>query len=225
MARTSCVEFFQSHRAARRSMVMLPRALSTLQNCDVEGGSIEYRPAVKIVDRPLLGLFVVEDTYRVVVVDAPAATGVPVLGDRQDNARAAVNQRVLQVGGVPEGVVGAGAVDEALGRYRDDYLESCSGGHDGPVLIEDRPLLFICAFVPDAYSMAVGASASGRGASAGTGASPIRGWRDDDDGVGVAVDEGVADVSVVTAAVRVRGGVGEGDLAIRFAGVPDGAGL
>jgi hypothetical protein len=116
-------------------------------------------------------------------------------------------------------------VDEALGRHRDDYLESCSGGHDGPVLIEDRPLLFICAFVPDAYIMAVGASASGRGASAGTGASPIRGWRDDDDGVGVAVDEGVADVSVVTAAVRVRGGVGECDLAIRFAGVLDGAGL
>ena len=75
---------------------MLPRACGALRNCDVEGGSIGHWRAVKIVDRPLLGFLVVEDAHRVVVVDAPAATGVPVLGDRHDGAWAAVGQRVLQ---------------------------------------------------------------------------------------------------------------------------------
>jgi hypothetical protein len=137
----------------------------------------------------------------VVVVDTSATpTRVPVLGDREDSARMAVGQRVVQVGGVPHGVVGLGAVDEPLGRRRDLNLEGRPGGYRRPVLVEDRPFLFFRALVPDAYVVSVGS---------GTSAPLIGGQRDEDDGVRVAVNARVAEVCVVAAAVPVRGAVDE----------------
>ncbi len=136
-----------------------------------------------------------------IVVDARAAPGVPVLGDRKDGIRPTVAERFVQVGGVTHGVGGRGAVDETFGRRREDDLEDRPGGHRSPVLVEDRPPLRH-GLVPYADVVVVSA----------LGAFPARGWLDEDDGVGVAVDGWVAEIGVVAAAVLPGGGEYEGSL-------------
>src|SRR5829696_8551692 len=138
-----------------------------------------------------------------IVVDASSASRVPVLGYREPRVRLAVGQRVIQVGGVADGVGGHGVVDKALGRWRDDHLEDCPAGYRSSVLVEDSPLLFVGAFVPNTDVVIVGSI---------PGVSPIRARRDKHDGVRIAVNARVVDVGVVSTTVLVRGMVDEGRL-------------
>jgi hypothetical protein len=146
----------------------------------------------------------------VVVVDAPAAPGVPVLGHRDLRVGLAVGQRVVEVGGVAHGVWERGAVDEPPLCRREDDLKGGAGRHHGKVLVEDGPPL-LGGFVPHTYVVAVGGARL---------LAPTGRRLGEDDGVGVAVDAGVGQVGVVAAAVRAGGGVDEGGLlAGLFAGV------
>src|SRR5215213_1015189 len=91
-------------------------------------------------------------------------------------------------------------VNERLRCWRYDHLEGCPSGYRCSILVEDSPFLFVGAFVPNTDVVIVGCTPS---------VFPIRALCDEHDGVRVAVNGGVADVGVVAAAVRVRGGVGE----------------
>src|SRR5215218_5135222 len=122
-----------------------------------------------------------------IVVDASSASRVPVLGYREPRVRLAVGQRVIQVAGVANGVVGHGVVDKALGRWRDDHLEGRSAGYRSPVLVEDSPFLFVHAFVPNTDVVIVGSIPD---------VSPIRARYDEHDSFRVAVNGWVADVGV-----------------------------
>ena len=101
-------------------------------------------------------------------------------------------------------------MNERLRCWRDDHLEGSPSGYRCSILVEDSPFLFVGAFVPNTDVVFVGGIPS---------VSPIRALCDEHDSVRVAVDGGGADVGVVAAAVRVRGGVGEAGLACGCVGV------
>src|SRR5215210_7977661 len=126
-----------------------------------------------------------------VVVDAPAAPGVPVLSHGDLGVGLTVGQRVVDVGGVTHGIGGRGAVDEPPVRRRDDHPEGGACRHRHQALIEDRPPL-LPGLIPDAYVAAVGGIAV---------IPPARGRLGEDDGVGVAVYARVGEVGVVAPAV------------------------
>lgn len=147
-----------------------------------------------------------------IVVDAPTTPWVPVLGDRQEDLRIASGYRIVQVSAIRPSVRGFRSVDEPLRSLWDKHLKDRPGRHCGPILIEDGPSLGP-RLEPHADVVAVGSA---------SGAHPIRGRRDEDDGVWVAVDARVTQVSVSTAAVLLRSGVDERNLAGGFISAPPG---
>ena len=93
---------------------------------DIEGGSLGHRHIISVVDRPSFHLCIVYGIYWMVVVYAPATSGIPVLRDREYGVGFAVGKPVIEVGVVSGGVHETGVVDEPRRCSRNDHLEGGS---------------------------------------------------------------------------------------------------
>jgi hypothetical protein len=93
---------------------------------DIEGGSLGHRHIISVVDRPSFHLCIVHGIYWMVVLYAPAASGIPVLRDREYGVGFAVGKPIIEVGVVSGGVHETGVVDEPRRCSRNDHLEGGS---------------------------------------------------------------------------------------------------
>src|SRR5829696_450478 len=75
---------------------VLPRRfVSACRDGGIEGCSLAYRRTISVEDRPFFYLCVVDGAYRMVIVDAAAAPGIPVLRDREFDVGFAVGQPII----------------------------------------------------------------------------------------------------------------------------------
>src|SRR5829696_5517691 len=195
-------------RLPRTEASLSRRLISIRRDGDIEGRSPGHLTTIPVVDRPFFQLRVVHGTYWMVVVDTPAASGIPVLRDRECGVGFAVGQLVIEVGVVAGSVQEFSVVYDGLGRLRNLDPKGGSTGHRHPILVEDRPPAGSW-LVPDTDVVIVGISFA---------ALLTRHRRDHNDGVRVSVYAGIADVRVISVAVRVGSLMDEGSLVIRFVG-------
>src|SRR5919112_610649 len=123
------------HRAPREvksSAALLLRTLvGACRDGYIEGGSLGYRHIISVVDRPSFHLCIVHGIYWMVVVYAPAASGIPVLRDREYGVGFAVGKPIIEVGVVSAAVLIRSAMDERGLVDRSFRVLEIAGRSDG----------------------------------------------------------------------------------------------
>lgn len=134
------------------------------------------------------------------IIDAAYAVGVPILSGKGNGKGVVVEVGVVDEGNVCVGVGRVCNVGDGGGVGRGDVnVVGGIGGNGGAILVEDRPS-FGAAVVPNTNDVIV----IDTGGAVGV---PHLGGKDD--GVGIAIGEGVIDEGVVAKNVVGSGEVGE----------------
>ena len=107
---------------------LLSTPIVTCRDGEVEGGSAWHRRTILVFERPFFHLRVVHGTYWMVVIDTAAASGIPVVRDREFGVGFAVGRPVVEVGVVSVAVQRIGAVPMMPSRPWRGCLRCWPGG-------------------------------------------------------------------------------------------------